>query len=269
MTKLLYVDGKPVSSSEITELVGEVWVLEGFEVDTYRQYARKYVDGNPTDETKLTGLVYKAEDYYCFDGETEMYYLITYVNGIPMNDTKRGYIASIAGIADAWVISEYYEAATYNEYAERHLYGVNTGEVRYTGAKKQIIEWIIEGYSNIAPYYQYARKYVNGEKTYETRYTTPYKTDPARAPKPVTPTPSKPVEVQPEPVTPTTPVVPEPDPVPELKYYMNPDGSINFSKLQVEYWYDEMDREYKVWYDKDGNEVIRFATGAYKVRRNK
>ena len=49
---------------------------------------------------------------------------------------------------------------------------------------------------------------------------------------------------------------------------MNPDGSINFSELRLEYWYDEEDREYKIWYDKDGNEVVRFATGAYKVHRN-
>ncbi len=265
MQRLLYVDGKPVSSAQISELAAEEWVLEGFEIDTYRQYARKYVGGTMTDETKLTGLVYKAEDYYCFDNESDMYYLITYVNGIPMNNTKRGYIANIAGLEDAWVISEYYEMATYNEYAERYVYGVNTGEVKYTGAKKQIVEWVIEGYSNISPYYQYERKYVNGERTYETRYTSPRKTDPSRAQtsKPQ-PTPVQPTQPEPVPVTPV-----EPEPQPELKYYMNPDGSINFSELRVEYWYDAMEREYKIWYDRDGNEVIRFATGAYKVHRNK
>lgn len=271
MSRLLYVDKKPVSSSPITELEAEEWVLEGFEIDTYRQYARKYVNGNPTDETKLTGLVYKAEDYYFYDKDSDMYYLITYVNGIAMNDTKRGYISSIAGLDSAWVVSEYYEVSTYNEYAERYVYGVNTGEVRYTGAKKQIVEWIIEGYSNISPYYQYERKYVNGEKTYETRYTTPRKTDPNRASKqpatsttttPTTPeTPTQNTETPAQTETPTQPQQ-------ELKYYMNPDGSINFSELRVEYWYDAYDREYKIWYDRDGNEVIRFATGAYKVRRN-
>ncbi len=262
MQRLLYVDGKPVSSAQISELAAEEWVLEGFEIDTYRQYARKYVNGAMTDETKLTGLVYKAEDYYCFDNESDMYYLITYVNGIPMNDTKRGYIANISGLDDIWVISEYYEMATYNEYAERYIYGVNTGEVRYTGTKKQIVEWRIEGYSNISPYYQYERKYVNGERTYETRYTSPRKTDPSRTQT------SKPQQTPVQPTQPSqTPV--EPEPQPELKYYMNPDGSINFSELRVEYWYDAMEREYKIWYDRDGNEVIRFATGAYKVHRNK
>lgn len=246
MQKILYVDGKPVSSYEITALEDDEWVLEGYEADTFRQYARRYISSLPTDETKYTGVVYEAVEYYKLDA-FGMPYKLTYVNGAPMPNQKPEYIEGLGYVEEAWVIAEDYEAGTFREYAVLHNYGVkDLTRTKYTGLIKEIIEWKVEGYSRSYPYYQYERKYVNGEKTSETRNSYPAKTDPSKA---GSSKPSSTVQTKPE--------------------YINPDGSINFSMLRLEYWYDSDKREYKIWYDKNGNEVTRFATGAYKVERNK
>ena len=250
MQKILYVDGTPVSSCEITAFEEDEWVLEGYETDTLREYARRYISSLPTEETKYTGVVFEAVQFYKLDS-VGMPYKITYVNGAPVPNEEPEYIEGLGYVEQAWVIADDYEAETYREYAVLHVFGVkDLTSTRYTGLIKEITEWKIEGYSGKYPYYQYERKYVNGQRTSETRYAQPLKTDPSKAKKPSTP------------ASQTTTVQTRPE-------YMNPDGTINFSKLQVEYWYDSDKKEYKIWYDKNGNEVTRFATGGYKVERNR
>lgn len=265
MQKILYVDKKPVSSYEITALESDEWVIEGYDT-SFREYARRYISSQPTEETKYTGVVYETVEYYKLDSNG-LPQKIKYVNGAPSFEEPE-YVEGLGYIEEAWVIADDYEYGTYKEYAVLHNYGVkDETKTKYTGVIKEVIEWKVEGYSKTYPYYQYERKYINGNRTAETRNTYPAVTDPSKkqsaqtsqTQQSTTTTTTTPVQPEPEVVT---PVQPQPD-------YINPDGTINFSKLKLEYWYDAENREYKIWYDSDGNEVTRFATGAYKVERNK
>lgn len=264
MQKILYVDGAPVSSYEITALESDEWVLEGYDTG-FREYARRYISSQPTEETKYTGVIYESVEYYKLDSNG-LPYKVTYVNGAPVPFEVPEYIEGLGYVEEAWVIADDYEAGTYREYAVLHTFGVkDITKTKYTGLIKEIIEWKVEGYARTYPYYQYERKYVNGNRTSETRNTYPAVTDPSKREQPTnTPTTQSP--------TPQTPVVDTPvvdTPVQKTPDYINPDGSYNFSMLKLEYWYDAENREYKIYYDSEGNEVIRFATGAYKVERNK
>lgn len=264
MQKILYVDKKPVSSYEITALESDEWVIEGYDT-SFREYARRYISSQPTEETKYTGVVYETVEYYKLDSNG-LPQKIKYVNGAPSFEEPE-YVEGLGYIEEAWVIADDYEYGTYKEYAVLHNYGVkDETKTKYTGVIKEVIEWKVEGYSKTYPYYQYERKYINGNRTAETRNTYPAVTDPSKKQSAQT------SQTQQSTTTTTTPVQPEPEvvtPVQPQPDYINPDGTINFSKLKLEYWYDAENREYKIWYDSDGNEVTRFATGAYKVERNK
>lgn len=241
MQKILYVEGKPILSEQIEILSDDEWVLEGYEAETLREYARRYVLNSPTEETKYTGRVFDIEEFYKLD-ENGMPYVVNYVNGAPLANQEREYIEGLGYVEEAWVIADDYEAGTYREYAVLHNYGVkDITKTKYTGVVKEIIEWRVESYLKNYPYYLYDRKYINGNRTSETRTHYPIKQDPSKVGS---------------------------SQATSKKDYLNPDGSINYSKLRLEYWYDSDRREYKVWYDSEGNEVTRFATGAYKVERN-
>lgn len=241
MQKLLYLDGKPASSEIQEAFTEEDWVLESYEGGTYREYARKYVGGEPTEETKYTGFVYDAFEYTVYDEQQQKYFYVVYVNGEPTNDMTE--TAGPGLIEEEWVV-ETYEPGTYMEYARKYESGTPTEEIKYTGRIIKVEEWRVEGYSYSAPYYQYERKYINGERTDETRYTYPYVVNPNAGGQGS-----------------------YSGNVSGRKYYERADGSIDYSLLTWERWYDETNyyKEYYVYYDNMGNEVARLPTGSYKL----